>query len=190
MGVLILVLLVLAGCNRDFDRPYVPTSPEYAGSDWARDLDGNGVADSVEKYAPGCQGDAQTCLTLAQAQSESGVGDPGDDTGKSKPGIVLVESISAPDMRMSVGETRQAQVQFLPAHVTSRNYELSSQKGSVAVVRPSGIYASGLGTTLITVHALDGSDKLGQFRITVVAAASKISAKDITVQTGAGVILP
>lgn len=190
MGVLILILLVLAGCNRDFESPYAPTSPEYAGSDWARDSDGNGVADSVEKYAPGCQGDAQTCLTLARAQSESGVGKPGGDTSKPKPGIVLVESISAPDMRLLVGETRQAQVQLLPANVTSRNYELSSQNGAVAVVRPSGIYASGLGTTLITVHALDGSDKLGQFRITVVAAASKISAKNLTAQTGAGAILP
>jgi hypothetical protein len=190
MGVLILFLLVLAGCNRDFDSPYVPTSPGYAGSDWARDTDGNGVADSVEKYAPGCNQDAQSCLTLARAQSETGVPKPGGDTGKPKPGVVLVESISAPDMRMTMGETRQAQVQLLPINVTSRNYELSSQNGSVAVVRPSGIHASGEGTTLITVHALDGSDKQGQFRVTVVAAVKKVSAEDLTIETDDGAILP
>jgi hypothetical protein len=167
MGFLILILLCLAACSRDFDSPYLPSSSQYAGSEWSQDDDSNGVADSVEKYAPGCRNGPEECLSqsLAQALEDN---PPGDSTG---PGSgILVESISAPDMRLTVGETEQAEVELLPSNSSSRNYEMSSQDGEVAVVRPGGIFAAGVGTTHIIIHALDGSDKVGKFKVTVFSA--------------------
>jgi hypothetical protein len=187
MGFLILLLLILAGCSRDFNNPYLPSSPDYAGSAWAVDNNGNGVADSVEKYAPGCTGGPETCLAFARGQSQNG-GKPPGDTGK--PGPIMVESISAPDFKLSVGETRPAQVQLLPDNATSRNYELSSRNGNVALVRPEGIFAVGEGSTIIAMHALDGSDKRGQFQVTVVAAVKNVAAKDLIVDIGAGAVSP
>ncbi|MDB5047451.1 MAG: repeat containing lipoprotein [Fibrobacteres bacterium] len=188
MGILILILLVLCGCSRNFDSPYLPDSPDYAGNAWTLDGDGDGVADSVEKYAPGCTQGAETCLALARNQYQVALGKPPSDTGKSDP--IPVESITAPDLRLSVGETRPAQVQLLPANATSRNYELSSQNGNVAVVRPGGIYAAGEGSTDIIVHALDGSDKLGRFKVTVVAAVRKITARNLILSVGSGAAAP
>jgi hypothetical protein len=189
MGILILILFVLCGCSRNFDSPYLPSSPDYAGSAWSLDSDGNGVADSVEKYAPGCTQGAEACLALARDQYRAALGKPGD-TSNPVTGPIPVESITAPDMKLSVGETRPAQVQLLPLNATSRNYELSSQNGNVAVVRPGGIYAAGEGTTMITVHALDGSDKLGRFQVTVVSAVRKITARDLTLNVGSGAAAP
>jgi hypothetical protein len=177
---------LLAGCSRDFSSPYLPTSPEFAGSAWTQDHDGNGVADSVEKYAPGCSNAPSSCLAIALAQAGA-TGNPADT---SHHGVILVQSVSAPDLRLAVGETRPADVKLLPENATSRNYELSSQNGNVAVVRPSGIYGAGLGTAIVTVHALDGSDKIGQFQVTVVSAAVKVEAKNLTVKTDAGAVAP
>jgi hypothetical protein len=177
MGVLILILLFLAGCSRDFDNPYLPTSSDYAGADWSLDRDGNGVADSVEKYAPECQGDPGGCLERARDRFRTVTAKPvadtsTPDTGGGKP--ILVESISAPDLRLTVGEMRPAQVELLPVEATSRTYELSSRNGDVAVVKPGGIYAAGVGTASITVHALDGSGKTGEFRVIVNAPPGRV----------------
>ncbi|MDB5106578.1 MAG: hypothetical protein JWP91_4267 [Fibrobacteres bacterium] len=184
MGLLILSFILalltgLTGCSRDFNSPYL-AEPQDNTSPWAIDSDHDGVADSVEKYAPGCTSEADICLALAQ-QAQA-LGKPAGD--------VLVTSISAPDMTLAVGETKSAQVQLLPANATSKNYELSSKNGNVAVVRPGGIYAAGEGTSTVTVHALDGSDKTAQFKVTVVAAVKKISAKNLTLKLGSGAVAP
>ncbi|HKP95309.1 MAG TPA: hypothetical protein VJ385_06085 [Fibrobacteria bacterium] len=165
-----LILPALAGCSRDFDSPYLPSSSGYAGSAWSLDGDGDGVADSVEKYAPGCRNGPQACLDRARTIAGAV---PVDTGGTGSGNAILVESISAPDLRLTVGETRQAQVKMLPENATSRNYEMSSQNGDVAVVRPGGIFAVGTGSTFIAMHALDGSDKEGRFKVTVVSADSK-----------------
>lgn len=162
-------LLLLAGCGREYDSPYVPTSPEYAGYAWARDFDGDGVADSVEKYAPGCQGVPKECLDLARDRYLTLAGTP-----PPAPGPIRVGSITVSDMTLLEGETRPVQVVVLPADATRPEYEMGSQNGEVAMVTSGGIYAAGKGTTIVTVHALDGSDVRAQFLVTVNAQPERV----------------
>ncbi len=44
---------------------YHPGNEAYPGKDWSRDWNGSGVADSVEKYAPGCTDNPAECLRQA-----------------------------------------------------------------------------------------------------------------------------
>jgi hypothetical protein len=176
-----LVLACLAACSRDFDNPYLPSSSKYAGAEWSSDGDGNGVADSVEKYAPGCGRGPDICLSLALDNARALASGGGDSSGHD-PDVIPVEAISASDLLLAVGETKRARILILPGNATSQAYELSSEDGRIAIVTPEGIYGAGPGSTTITVHALDGSDKEGRFLVTVSeagVAVKSVEAEDM-----------
>jgi hypothetical protein len=133
-----LALLALFGCGRDFSTPWIATSP----------------ADSTS--------------TVVGQKPDSSQTKP--DTSKPvvvKPGPILIESLSAPDLRMDEGETKPARVTVLPADATSPLYEMTSSKPEVAEVTADGIRGAGKGTATITVHALDGSNKTTRFHVIV-----------------------
>ncbi|MBW8886429.1 MAG: Ig-like domain-containing protein [Fibrobacteres bacterium] len=80
---------------------------------------------------------------------------------------ILIESLSATDLRLSVGETKSAPVSVLPSNASSPLYEMTSSKPGVAEVTANGIHGSGAGSATITVHALDGSGKTTHFHVIV-----------------------
>ncbi len=84
---------------------------------------------------------------------------------------ILIETLSATDLRMELGETKPAPVTVLPARATSPLYELTSSNPAVAKVTPDGIRGAGAGSATITVHALDGSGKTTRFHVIVDAIA-------------------
>ncbi len=93
---------------------------------------------------------------------------PKDSTHVIKPpDPVLITGVSAPDMRLAIGETKLAAVNLDPVNATSPVYEMTSSKPVVAEVRPEGIHANLPGTATITVHTLDGSEKIARFKVTV-----------------------
>lgn len=59
-------LILLASCERDFQSPFDPNSPDYIGDDWSKDGDGDGVADSVHKYYPSCSLPPRECVAAAK----------------------------------------------------------------------------------------------------------------------------
>jgi uncharacterized protein YjdB len=63
-------LLLLASCERDFQNPFDPGSPDYVGDDWSRDYNGDGIADSVEKYYPSCKLEPRQCAAQAKELSQ------------------------------------------------------------------------------------------------------------------------
>jgi hypothetical protein len=80
---------------------------------------------------------------------------------------ILIETLSATDLRLSVGETKPAPVSVLPANASSPLYEMTSSKPGVAEVTAEGIHGSGAGSATVTVHALDGSGKTTHFHVVV-----------------------
>lgn len=83
------------------------------------------------------------------------------------PSGILIESLSASDLRLTVGETKPAPVTVLPSNATSPLYEMTSSKPEVAEVTSDGIHGTGAGSATITVHALDGSGKTTKFHVIV-----------------------
>ncbi len=60
--------LILTAClDRSYDNPFLSGSD--VSEDWKTDRDGNGIADSVEAYAPGCRDLPAECLRQAKAGS-------------------------------------------------------------------------------------------------------------------------
>jgi hypothetical protein len=84
---------------------------------------------------------------------------------------IRIESLSASDLRMDVGETKPAAITVLPLGATSPLYEMTSSKPGVAEVTPTGIRGAKAGSATITVHALDGSEKTTKFHVIVDAIA-------------------
>ncbi len=82
-------------------------------------------------------------------------------------GAILIESLSASDLRLTVGQTKPAPVSVLPADASSPLYEMTSSKPGVAEVTADGIHGSGAGSATVTVHALDGSGKTTHFHVIV-----------------------
>ncbi len=59
-------LIALSGClDRKYDNPFLSDS-DAISEEWKRDLDGNGIADSVEAYARNCKDTPTECLRLAK----------------------------------------------------------------------------------------------------------------------------
>lgn len=125
----------------------------------------------------GCERDFSTPLLTAPSDSTA-VPAQKPDTAKPKPDPdpdpdpvvsrpVLIESLAAGDLRLTVGQTKPAPVTVLPANATSPLYEMTSSKPGVAEVTPDGIRGAGAGSATITVHALDGSEKTTKFHVVV-----------------------
>ena len=83
------------------------------------------------------------------------------------PDPILITAVTAADMRLLMGETSQAVVGLAPDNATSPVYEMTSSRPAVAEVRPEGIHGILPGTATITVHTLDGSEKIARFKVTV-----------------------
>jgi hypothetical protein len=163
----------LVSCQRDFDSPYVPGNSGYAGDDWTRDEDGNGIADSVDKYAPGCTLPPKQCMENAKV------------IGKLSGGQ---NALSARDMILWLDDSaRTPALVWTPAEGSVRGYVLSSSDS--AKVKPMGgkLRPMALGNAQITV-TVPGADSLfASFIAKVVTGGKKVesvSAKDIVVQVG------
>ena len=131
------VLAILTGCERDFSSPWLPTPASDSGS--------------VAASKPETPAKKDTLAVPVNT----------------KPISILIESLSASDLRMNVGDTKPAPVTVLPANATSPYYELTSSKPDVAAVTANGIHGAGAGSATITVHALDGSNKTTHFHVIV-----------------------
>lgn len=130
-------LTVLVGCERDFSSPWSPASPSDSGSV---------VASKPETPT---KKDTLTVPVIT------------------KPISILIESLSASDLRLKVGETKPALVTVSPSNASSPLYEMTSNKPNVAAVTANGIHGAGAGSAIITVHTLDGSNKTAHFHVIV-----------------------
>lgn len=176
-------LALLAGsCNRDFDNPFLPDSEGYAGSAWSMDRDGDGIADSVEKYAPGCGGGPAECLRQARANAGGGGGLGLDsvDTDRTR---VSVASISAADLTLAPGRSRTPEIVILPANATDTRYELLTHDPRVALIRDGLVEGVAPGRTLVTARSLDGA-RQALFRVTVIRGLISIGAQPIRLRVG------
>lgn len=166
-----LLLVAFGGCGRDFESPFLPGSAGYAGRAWTTDYDGDGIADSVAKYAPGCLDTPKRCLNKALAVAR------GD-------GPRPVTSISAPDLALTIGRSKAPRVAILPPEASQSAFALASGDPGVARIRDSLVVGASLGTTQVTVTALDGSGKSGFFKVTVGLPADKLEARDLECEAG------
>ena len=130
----------IPGCERDFSTPWIPTQP-----------------DSV-------------AVVAQRPDTVDAKPHPVQDSLPVKPRAILIESLSASDLRLQVGEIHPAPVLVLPANATAPLYEMTSSRPGVAEVTPDGIRGAGKGTATLTVHALDGSEKTASFHVAVDAA--------------------
>lgn len=132
-----IAVLLLAGCERDFSSPWLPTPSS----------DSNSVVASKPETPSKKDTSVVPVIT--------------------KPISILIESISASDLRMNVGDTKPAPVAVSPNNATSPLYEMTSSKPKVAEVTANGIHGTGAGSAVITVHTLDGSNKTTHFHVIV-----------------------
>jgi uncharacterized protein YjdB len=163
----------LVSCQRDFDSPYVPGNPGYAGDDWTRDEDGNGIADSVDKYAPGCALPPRQCMANAKVI--------GRISGERN-------SLSARDMILWLDDSAKAPaLAWTPSEGSVRGYVLSSSDSAKVRPRDGRLQPAAVGSAQITV-TVPGADSLfASFIAKVVSGGKKVesvSAKDIMVQVG------
>jgi uncharacterized protein YjdB len=164
---------ILISCRRDFDSPYMPGSPGYAGDDWTRDEDGNGVADSLDKYSPSCKQSPKACLENAKVISRIS-GQP--------------NSLSARDMILWIGDSAQSpNLLWTPAEGSVRGYELSSSDTAKVKIRDGKLWAASKGSAQISV-SVPGADSLSAYFIATVVSGGirveSVSARDLTLRVG------
>lgn len=179
-----LAAVMLGSCGRDFQSPFDPESETYAGAAWAKDGDGNGVADSVEKYAPNCRAVPRECLGMAIAAAKAGrpdtTGIPRPDTTRpdtarpdtAKPDTVRpdtvkpdpripVRSVRVEDMTITVltdadSRFRLPEVAWTPADATDKGYVLESEDPKVARIAGQYVEAVANGETKVILTTSDG----------------------------------
>jgi uncharacterized protein YjdB len=165
--------VILSACRRDFDSPYLPGSPGYAGDDWTRDSDGNGVADSLDKYSPGCKLPPKLCLENAKVIS--GISD-------------VKNSLNAKNITLWVGDGAQAPIlEWTPSEGSLRGYSLSSSDTSKVLIRDDRLLPVAVGSVQISV-SVPGADSLFTSFIAKVVSGGirvqSVSAQDITMSSG------
>jgi uncharacterized protein YjdB len=68
---LAILALALAAClDRNYDNPFSESGSEVS-DEWKRDGNGNGVSDSLDRYAPDCKDSPKECLRRALAAAET-----------------------------------------------------------------------------------------------------------------------
>ncbi|MDQ3000222.1 MAG: hypothetical protein M3Y08_03000 [Fibrobacterota bacterium] len=66
------VVLALGAClDRKYDNPFLSEGGSAYSDEWKKDWDGNGISDSLEYYAPGCNASPKECLRQALVSAES-----------------------------------------------------------------------------------------------------------------------
>jgi uncharacterized protein YjdB len=129
--------LLACRSDRDFDSPYLPGDPAYAGDDWTRDADGNGVADSLEKYLPECKLAPRKCLENAKILSAL----PPEGN-----------RLSARNMLLWIGDSAQAPgLTWSPPENALRGYELTTSDSTVARIRDGKVLPVKVGRAQIGV---------------------------------------
>ncbi|MDB5102937.1 MAG: Ig domain protein group 2 domain protein [Fibrobacteres bacterium] len=164
-------LAILNSCRKEFDSPYMPGSPGYAGDDWTRDGDGNGVADSIDKYSPTCNQSPKVCLENSKVISK-----------------IATSQMVASNMLLWLGDSAQApRLAWSPAEASLRGYVLASSDTTMVKIRDGMLLPVGKGSAQIAV-SVPGAEYLNQSFIAQVVAGgvrvSSISAKNISVMVG------
>lgn len=170
---ILIVGLAAISCHRDFESPYLPGSKDYAGDDWTRDSDGNGIADSVELYAPTCVLPPQQCIDRAKIISKLLTG---------------ANSLAAMDMILWLGDkASQPRLIWSPLADSIMEYVLVSSDSSKVKPKDGGLVAMAVGSAQITVK-VPGNAKVGASFIAKVIANGKkvesVSAKSLSVYVG------
>ncbi|MDB5050081.1 MAG: hypothetical protein JWO30_3152 [Fibrobacteres bacterium] len=177
LGVTVLAALagavILVSCRRDFDSPYMPGSPGYAGDDWTQDKDGNGVADSIEKYSPACKLPPDQCLENAKVIGRIS-GEP--------------NTLSARDMLLWLGDTGQApSLIWNPAEGSVRGYVLASSDSSTVRPKDGMLVPMTVGSAQVFVTVPGADSLVASFIVKVVSGGQRVvsvSATDLTVLVG------
>jgi uncharacterized protein YjdB len=135
-----LCLWAVPGCrfeNSAPDSPYLPGSKDYAGDDWTHDGDGDGVADSVEKYAPACDGSPGLCLKNARILKDIPPGRLG---------------LRAEDLLLWQGDPPAApELDWSPSEAALRGYVLASSDTGVVAIRGGKLIPKAAGESRIDV---------------------------------------
>lgn len=167
-----LIACLLFACEREYESPYLPGSGAYAGDDWTRDSDGDGVADSVEHYAPECSKQPKVCIENAKVLSRIGP----------------AYSLAAVDMILWEGAVgADPRISWDPTEASLRSHYLSSSDTAVVKVRDGLLDAKapGMSQISVTVH---GETRAASFLVRVVPKEGKrvssCSAKDMVLEAG------
>jgi hypothetical protein len=163
--------LALLSCGRDFENPYDPDSKGYAGAAWAQDRNGDGISDSVAKYAPGCSKEPAECLRLAQAAAKAGR----PDTAPGPRPRIPVLSVEAEDMILAPGQEGVPRITVRPADATDPRFEILTHDPRIAYPKEGRLVAASPGTTLVTVRTLDGG-RQDLMSVTVEPLPSRVQA--------------
>jgi uncharacterized protein YjdB len=167
------ILAILISCRRDFDSPYMPGSPGYAGDEWTRDADGNGVADSLDKYSPACGASPKTCLDNAKVISRISS---------------QRNTLTARDILLWVGDSPQEpNLEWIPSEGALRGYALFSSDSSKVKVRGGLLLPVSPGSAQISVTVPGADSLVASFIAKVVSGGIRlesVSAKDISVKVG------
>ncbi len=100
---------------------------------------------------------------------------------------ILVESITADDVTVTVGETANiTNLEVLPADATNPAVTYTSNDETIATVTDAGVVTGvAVGTTTITISATDGSNVRTDINVTVNGIdVTEITAEDVTVVNG------
>lgn len=169
---LLLAAALLAGCDREFENPFLPDSEGYAGAAWSSDDDGDGVADSVEKYAPGCGAGPSECLKKARSNAELA----------KRSGL---DSIRAENMSLVEGGPAAApRLRWYPEGLAGIRYSLASDNSRVAspvdgLVRPQ---AAGSAQFTLTARDAAGTERTARFRVTVAPKQVRVPVRGVHVK--------
>ena len=167
------ILVIAISCRRDFDSPYMPGSPGYAGDEWTKDADGNGVADSLDKYSPICGASPKTCLENAKVISRISS---------------QRNTLTARDMLLWAGDPPQGpNLEWTPAEGALRGYALFSSDSSKVKIRDGLLLPVSAGNAQISVTVPGADSLVASFIAKVVSGGIRlesVSAKDISVNVG------
>lgn len=152
---------LLVSCGDRYDGPFTPGSPNYVGKEWAADGDGDGVADSLQKYQPGCRLPLSECIDRSKTLSRV-YGEP--------------LSFSAQDMILwKDGDRETPRLLFDPPELALRGYRLTSSDSDVVAPLDSQLAGLQAGSATVTAH-VRGDTLAAAFRVTVVESGRRVQA--------------
>lgn len=179
-----LVTLGIWAClDRKYGNPFISETGSEISLNWKRDMDGNGIADSVEFYAWNCNLSPAECLHLAQVNAiaikfedslpkiPTPAIPPKDTIAVVKQAPILnipvrVATVSAPDLTIREGQKVTPVITILPSNATNKAYSLTCDNPEIASLRGNEITGVKKGFAKITITAADGGIT-GSFTIKV-----------------------